>query len=382
MTGGSAGRTRGIVASMAAGLLASAALLVVPGSPASAGAAAVAQTNAAGTISGASTAGGGFGLPQGSLGPVQSDVAADGGYDSLGSCAGYATNVGVGIYCNELSGGPLPALEDRFPGVGYTTCRFYDIPVGMKAPANEPGPGKYYLRACLDGVDLSDPLGGDPRVTLGFDFVGEDEPDPTDWDPTPVDEILWSQVSQNYPTPFATNWPFKIPRVNAPTWFEFRWLDEDLQTAAQGPYAGNENGGPFLEIGAAGVTLTAEADEIRIVPQIQDPEGSGLVDDVTCEVPPLRYDRDAEPTPEAQDSNCFVVFEHSSAAAEELTPDDVPLPPEDPDYPIPMYVIDIEVDWNVTMTAGAESRNLGTHTFVAHQALPVSEVSGLSGPDA
>jgi hypothetical protein len=260
----------------------------------------------------------------------------------------------------------------------YHRCRYYDIPTGMKAPVNKPGPGEYYLRACISEIEWDEPFGGDPKVTLAMVFVPETEPDPTEWDPTPLDDFLWNQVRQNYPVPFMTTWPTKIPRVNVPTWFDFRWLDEDLETAAHGPYAGNQNGGPYLELAASGVTMIARAEAIRVEPQIRDSKGN-LMDPVECEVPPVSYDQDADPTPDDQRSDCFTLFEHSSAAAEELTPDDVPLPPRDPNYPLPMYVVNVAVDWHVTMSAGDETRDLGTHTFTAYQQIPVTEVTGLTG---
>ena len=368
-SGRTSNRTR---ASVAAGLLAVAAVLVAPTSAAEAGPAVGAS------VGGASSTAGGFGLPQGSLPSSASVAAAGDSTGSTGSCTGYANGVGAGIYCygGEESGTP-ENLIDRFAGWTFDPCRVYNIPTGMRAPHNPtPSKGQYYLSACLENVDLHDPYGGQPRVTLKFVYVDHSEPDPTAWDPNPLEEFLWAAVRSNYPVPFVTTWPTHIPRVGVPTWFQFRWLDEDLQAATQGPYANYRDGGPYLELNYGDVQLIARSVDVRVIPQVEDMEPAG------CGRVPKPYDQDAEPTPEAQTSRCYVVFEHSSAAAESLTPDDVPLPEPDPDYPIPMFVLNLEVDWHVTMAAdNGENADLGIHTFTAYQQIPVSEVFGLSGQD-
>lgn len=369
------GRTSKRAAGVAAGLLAAGVLLVAPTPTASAGpATTTASANAA--VGGASPTAGGFGLPQGSLPTSVNAADPTNSTGSTGGCAGYANNVGAGIYCygGEDSGTPLDLVE-QFPGMTFDPCRVFDIPVGMKAPHNQtPDQGQYYLSACLENVDLHDPYGGDPRVTLRFVYVDNSEPDPTEWNPNPLEQYLWALVRSNYPVPFVTAWPTHIPRVGAPTWFQFRWLDENLHAANQGPYAGNEDGGPYLELNYGGVRLIAKSAGVRVVPQVEG------MDPANCGEVPKPYDQNAEPTVEAQDNPCYVVFEHSSAAAEELTPRDVPLPEPDPDYPIPMFVLNIEVRWHVTMEGG-RGADLGTHTFTAYQQLPVSEVTGLIGQD-
>jgi hypothetical protein len=368
--------TRSRIAAAAAGVVAGSAVLAMPTAPADAGPS-VGIRSASASIAGASSTAGGFGLPQGSLTSTapQSSLSAADSTGSTGNCAGYATNVGAGIYCygGESSGTPLD-LIDRFPGLSFDECRIYDVPLGMKAPHNPtPEKGKYYLQACLKDVNLHDPYGGDPRVTLSFVYVDHDEPDPTEWDPNPLEEYLWALVRSNYPVPFVTPLPTHIPRVGTPTWFQFRWLDENLEAATQGPYAGKEDGGPYLELNYGGVRLRAESERVRIVPQIEDMEPA------YCGRVPKPYNWDAEPTLEGQDNSCWLVFEHSSAAAEELST--VELPPEDPDYPIPMYVINIEVDWHVTMEGDGPGDDLGVHRFTAYQQIPVSEVTGLVGQE-
>jgi hypothetical protein len=43
-------------------------------------------------------------------------------------------------------------------------------------------------------------------------------------------------------------------------------------------------------------------------------------------------------------------------------------------------VLNVEVDWHVTMQGG-RGDDLGIHTFTAYQQIPVSEVSGLVGQE-
>lgn len=324
---------------------------------------------------------GGFGLPEGSLSTTVNQggglVPTADSYGSAGGCAGYANSVGVSIYCaNGTTGGqPIPPLNQMFPGVDFNPCRVYEVPVGMKPPRNPKTGGKWYLQACLSGIQWDEAYGGtDLKVTLSFVYIDRSEPDPTKPNLSPqeqqLSDLLWSQAQSNYPVPFVTAWPTHIPRVNVPTWFQFRWLDSENKVAAHGPYGNNADGGPYIELSAGGVTLRAESQEVRI-----DPEVKGM-ETRDCGAVPLPYNHDAEPTAQEQESDCYVTFDHSSAAAEELT--QVDLPKLNPDYPVPMYVISIEVDWHVEMYRGdTKIEDLGVHTFTAYQQIPVTEVPGL-----
>lgn len=322
---------------------------------------------------------GGFGLPAGALSTSVAQAApvqtAD-SYGSAGGCAGYANNVGVSIYCaNGATGEPIPPLNQMFPGVHFNPCKVYEVPVGMKPPHTRSTGGTWYLQACLSGIKWDEAYGGpDLKVTLSFVYIDNTESDPTKPDLSPreqqLSDLLWNQAQSNYPVPFVTAWPTHIPRVNVPTWFQFRWLDSDNQVARRGPYANNPDGGPYVELSAGGVTLRAESQAVRIDPEVEGMETRN------CGAVPLRYDLHAEPTTEAQESDCYVTFDHSSAAADELT--QVDLPELNPDYPVPMFVISIEVDWHVEMyRGGAKIEDLGVHTFTAYQQIPVTEVPGL-----
>jgi len=329
-------------------------------------------------------AAGGFGLPQGALSTTVKELApvlTEDSYASSGGCAGYANSVGVSLYCGNGSGQRIPSLREMFPGVNFNPCKVYPIPAGMKPPRNQtPSEGRWYLQACLSGIEWDEPYGGtDLMVTLTFVYVHNDEPDPTDPDLSPdeqaLSDLLWNQAQTNYPVPFVTARPTHIPRVNVMTWFQFRWLDSENRAARRGPYADNPDGGPYLELSVGGVTLRARSVEVRINPEV---EGMPTRD---CGAVPEPYDQTAEPTPEAQESDCYVTFEHSSAAAEELT--QIELPPLNPDYPVPMYVISVEVDWHVEMFRnGQKVEDLGVQTFTAYQQLPVTEVPGLVGSEA
>jgi len=327
---------------------------------------------------------GGFGLPEGaastSVGQAAPAAAPTGdSYGSAGGCAGYASSVGIGLVCatGNGSGQAPPSLREMFPGVRFDPCKVYTIPDGMKPPANRtPAQGKWYLQACLSDIEWDEPFGGtDIEVTLTFVYIDHDEPDPTSPQLSPreqaLSDLLWNQAESNYPVPFVTARPIHIPRVNVTTWFQFRWLDSDNEVSRK-PHSTNPDGDPYLELRSGDVTLRARSVEVRIDPQV---DGMPTRD---CGAVPVPYDQDAAPTVEAQKSNCNVTFEHSSAAAEELTQTE--LPPMNPDYPVPMFVIHIEVDWHVEMFRGGQKvEDLGVQTFTAYQQLPVTEVPGLVG---
>ena len=328
--------------------------------------------------------GGGFGLPQGSLDSLAGGLApaADGGYGSAGGCAGYANNVGAGIYCATGTGGgvALPPLNKEFAGVDFDPCKVDQVPDGMKPPHNStPAQGRWYLQACLSGIDWDTYDGGpEKKVTLSFVYIHNDEPDPTDQNLSGREQLLadrlWDSIRSNYPVPFVTTRPTHIPRVNVTTWFQFRWMDADNQVS-RGPHSKNPNGDPYLELAAGDVTLRARSQAVRVDPQVDG------VETAHCGAVPVPYDNELPPTLEAQRSDCHVTFEHSSAAAEELTPPGVELPPLDPSYPIPMYVLNIEVDWHVAMySGGREIADLGVHTFTAYQQIPVTEAPAYIGP--
>ena len=318
-------------------------------------------------------AAGGFGLGAGALDTVAPTASGDSGPStgSTGGCAGYASSVGASMYC--LQGGvSVPTLRERFGGTNYDPCRAYETPAGMKAPRNKTRDvGRYYLQACMDGVDFDTVSGGDIKVTLSWIYVDYADGDPTKEEMTPLEAFLWEQaLNRSYPIPFVTAWPTHIPRVNVPTWFQFRWLSDGTDVARQGPYSDNEDGGPYLEEELSGVTLRAESTGVFVDPQVEG------MDRVSCGAVPKPYNQDGEPTEEDQPSTCVVTFEHSSAA-EDLS--EVPLPAPSEDYPIPMFVVNVEVKWHVTMTSASGSADLGTHTFTAYQQLPVTEVPGLAG---
>jgi hypothetical protein len=243
----------------------------------------------------------------------------------------------------------------------------------MKAPRNKtPDVGRYYLQACMDGVDFDTVTGGDIKVTLSWSYVDYADGDPTKEEMTPLEEFLWQQaLDRSYPIPFVTAWPSHIPRVNVPTWFQFRWLSDGTEVAREGPYANNEDGGPYLKETLNGVTLRAESVGVFVDPQVEGMEK------VACGAVPKPYNQDGEPRDEDQPSTCVVTFEHSSAAAEELST--VPLPEFSEDYPVPMYVVNIEVKWHVTMTSASGRADLGIHTFIAYQQIPVTEAPGQAG---
>jgi hypothetical protein len=379
-TSGPSGRSRRLAVVMSLALV-TAPVLASLGA-ASAGAAAPAPSTT--RVGGMAVTAGGFGLPSGSLDTSVGALAptAD-GFGSAGGCAGYANHVGAGIYCSSGSGGgpyeEPPTLKEDFPGVRFNPCKVDTVPAGMKAPHNKtPSQGQWYLQACMSGINWDTYDGGpEKKVTLSFVYISNDEPDPTQEnlsDPEKaLSDRLWDSIRSNYPVPFVTAKPTHIPRVNVPTWFQFRWMNSDNEVSRK-PHSTNPNGDPWLELHAGEVTLRAESVDVRVDPQVEG------VDTAHCGAVPIPYDNDAPPLFETQQSDCYVTFWHSSAAAEELTPPGVELPPLDPDYPVPMYVLNVEVDWHVAMYRdGAMIKNLGTHTFTAYQQLPVTEAPAYVG---
>jgi len=263
-----------------------------------------------------------------------------------------------------------------FPGEPFDPCKVDYVPDGMKPPHNQtPAQGKWYLQACMSGIEWDESLYGQRnlKVTLSFVYVSHSEPDPTQEDDGPLADLLWDWYAKQaqYPIPFVTARPTHIPRVNVPTWFQFRWMDSDGNVTRH-PDGGSPNGDPYIELVSGTVELRAQSVEVRVDPQIEG------MDTVDCGAVPVPYDNDAPPSFEAQRSKCFTTFEHSSAAAEALT--EVDLPPLNPDYPVPMYVLNIEVVWHVEMfDSGMKIEDLGRHTFTAYQQIPVTEAPGYVG---
>jgi hypothetical protein len=295
---------------------------------------------------------------------------AHAGYSPGNTCAGNANSVGISLYClSGNTGFVFRTLTQRFPGMDWTGCVDHEIPPGMRPPADQRDrPGEYWLQACLENVDFDSFSGGDDiQVTLGFHFVEEGQRANTYNRLNDLERAVWDNVSnRNYPVPFMTAFPTHVPRVNVPTFFHFKWMEFDGPEPTEIPE-------PEVVARSGDASLTARSVQVIVDPQIDG------IEPKRCGPNPPKYLHDEEPDPDVQESDCFITFEHSSAAAEELTTSDVPLPDMDDDYPLPVYLLKVTVRWHAVMEEGGQTRDLGTNDFVAYQALPVTEVLGNAG---
>jgi hypothetical protein len=304
---------------------------------------------------------------------------AQAGWSNGATCAGTANGVGVSLYClSGNSGGVMQTLAQRFPGVDFHNCVDHPLPVGMRPPGDRRSEeGKYWLQSCLSNVNF-DTVGGGRHigVTLGFHFVGSGEDAYTEDRLNELERAVWDTARSNaYPVPIMTASPTHVPRVNVPTFFHFRWMtfeEDGTATPAHEPGSGNFSD-PYLHIDAGHASLTARSVGVTVDPQIED------VDPIECGANPPRFETDEPPDPDVQDSNCYMEFEHSSAAADELSTSDIPLPDVGDDYPLPVYVLKVTVRWHAEMQTGGVTEDLGLNDFVAYQQLPVTEVLGNAG---
>lgn len=305
--------------------------------------------------------------------PAQAD------WSNGSACAGYANGVGVTLYCQTGDvGGELLTLAQRFPGGHWTPCVDHEIPPGMRPPADKRDvAGQYWLQSCLDGVNFHTVTGGDQiEVTLGFHFATEQDAHNED-ELSPLEDAVWDDVrSGQYPLPIMTAFPTHIPRVNVPTFFQFQWVhfaDDGSTTLAQAPGTTGRDSDPYVHLDAGGASLTAKSVEVIVDPQIDG------IEPKRCGPNPPEFEIEEEPDPDVQANDCYLRFRHSSAAAEELSTSDIPLPEVGEDYPLPVYVLKVTVQWKAEMQSGGQTQDLGVNDFVAYQQLPVTEVLGTTG---
>lgn len=321
-------------------------------------------------------------LVSGVLLTTSTTAQADDGVLETPTCAAYASSVGVSLYCLSgaaSTGGIVKTLRQLYPGQSFDPCLLNPIPAGMRAPNDHPrGTGHYYLRSCLSNVNLDTVDGGDIRVTLSFFWVENGGPVHDYANATPLEKALWAQVEEGkYPIPFATAWPTHVPRVNGYTFFQFRWLflrPDGTTTVAHAPGSSGADGDPYLQLSSGGVTVTAQSTKVVLDPLV---DGMSPQD---CGANPPAYDQTAAPDPRVQPSSCYVRFLHSSAAAPELST--VPLPKRSADYPVPMYVLQVNVTWHVTMQLpDGTVQTVGDPVFTANQEIPVTEVPSYVGSE-
>lgn len=312
--------------------------------------------------------------------------ADDSGIGSSGGCSAAANGSGLSLYCLSAGGGAtIATIAELLGGAALQPCMHSRVPAGMKPPVNQDGAeGEYWMMSCLSGVNEDTITGGeDVTVQLSFDFVEEGTPPLTYDNLSEAERRIWRRIEYSgYPIPFTAARPSHVVRVNQYTFFQFRWMmlqenGEYEVNRRPGTPQDDENGDPFIEIGAGSTQARAEATKIVVDANVKGMDAKDCGDD-----PPL-YDFEADPLPASeypggQDSECFFRFERSSAAADELS-EDIPMPEGVEDYPVPVFIMTVTVTWSAEMQTGGDIESLGDHEMVVHQAVPVTEVPGLVG---
>jgi len=308
------------------------------------------------------------------------------GVGSSGSCSAVANGSGISMYCLATDGGATVAtIAQLLGGAAFQPCMHSRVPDGMKPPVNQDGAaGEYWVMSCLAGVDVDTITGGeDVTVQLSFDFVEAGTEPLTYGNLSEAERRIWRRIQYSgYPIPFTAARPSHVVRVNQYTFFQFRWMmlqdnGEYEVHSRPGTTDGGGNGDPFIEIGAGETQARAEASEIVIDANVKGMQPKDCGGD-----PPV-YDFEADPLPGAQfpggqESECYFQFDHSSAAAEELS-EEIPMPEGAEDYPVPVFIMTVTVTWSAEMQTGDDIESLGDHDMVVQQAIPVTEIPGLVG---
>jgi hypothetical protein len=289
------------------------------------------------------------------------------------TCTVYANGGGMGSYCTSAGGdGVLKSLRERFGSQGLQRCRYSPLPEGIPKPFNaRPGEGRYMMMKCLGNIDF-DTYNGGPNRTLDVSMVFV--PDGTDTADrhNGITDFLWNQfqTSTQLPVPFMRTRPNVVPVVGVPTFFTFRWLDpSDNSVVAQGPYAGEADGGPFRQLTSNGFVMRAQATGITV-----DPNQKGIASTTCRPDTPYREGATAAGQPAGA---CQITFPRSSASARTYATEPIPANVDD------AFNVSVVVHWRVTYGRGGDMRGLGNgFTMRLHQVLPVQEVQAPNQPPA
>lgn len=291
-------------------------------------------------------------------------------------CGVYANSAGMGSYCSDGTGTPLPPLIERFPGMHFENCRYEDPPAGVDVPPNpSPDEKMWQLRTCLTAINWQEWDGGDDRRVI-MDLVLVDQDMDTSYEETELSRFLWNSRQTNYPIPMLRVEPKTYPVVHQEAYFTFDWLDAEKRTPVRdprGPYKNAENGGPYVEHHNGNVTMRAEAHTMTIDPQVEGMKPK------TCDPGELDYQESKDAIHTEQRSDCWFKFPRSSAAAPEISTADSYLDGD-------RYVFRprIEVTWDVEYSRpGGGFQSLGDgYEMVVLQDLPVQEIQALNQPVA
>lgn len=284
------------------------------------------------------------------------------------SCSVYANGGGMGSYCVSVGGtGDIKSLRERFPGQTLQRCRYRPVPPGIQTPFNSrKGEGDYMVMTCLGNIDF-DTFTGGPARTLDMSVVFVNNGTDTSDHHNGITDYLWNQfessASTQLPVPFMRTRPSIVPVVGVPTFFTFRWLNPaDNSVVAEGPYAGEANGGPFREVRSGGLLMRAEATAITI-----NPNQKGIPS-VSCR-PDTPYREGASPANQPEGA-CDINFPRSSASARKYATDPIPANVKD------AFNVSVEVEWRITYgRGGADMQALGNGFMMrVKQVLPVQEI--------
>jgi len=304
------------------------------------------------------------------------DPASDRGYKNWNHgnsvCSVYANSAGMGSYCSSGSGlsNPRPLVE-RFPNwANFENCRFEDPPEGVHVPTNpEPMEKKWQLRTCLTAINWFTWDGGDHRRII-MDLVLVDVDMDTTYPETPLSKFLWDTMQTEYPVPMLRVQPKTYPVVGQRAYFTFNWLNtKTRKPEQQGPYSNSPNGGPYVMHHNGDITMRARATKMTIDPQIKG------VEPFECTISTLGYDRSAGPDPEEQPSDCYHIFERSSAAAPEISTAEHELKGSDE-----VFRMEIDITWRVTYGGQGDRNRLGDYHMRLYQDLPVLDVEAINEP--
>ncbi len=303
-------------------------------------------------------------------------AASDRGYENWNqgnsTCGVYANSAGMGSYCSSGSGGVnLDPLVERFPNwADFENCRFEDPPPGVKVPTNpEPMEKKWQLRTCLTAINwLTWDGGADRRIIMDLVLVDIDMD--TTYPETPLSKFLWDTMQTEYPVPMLQVQPKTYPVVGQRAYFTFTWLNtKSRKPEKQGPYADSPNGGPFVMHHNGDITMRARAVEMTIDPQIKG------VEPFDCTISKLGYDPGSAPDPDEQRSDCYHIFERSSAAAPKISTAEAELKGSDE-----VFRMELDITWRVTYGGDGDMNTLGEYHMLLYQDLPVLDVQAINEP--
>jgi hypothetical protein len=278
--------------------------------------------------------------------------AASDNFAQVGGCTFYASNSAAGAWCSAGGYHGTPqSLQAYLHGREFHYCRYFDIPNGFYLNAPPRPGGEYMLKGCFRDVDFTRPWGGqDVEIDIMSTFV-EDGTDITL--PAYMDRFWDHQADTNfYPVPRISIAPTFPARVGTYTFFHTYWFEaldnsERVQPRLNIPYN-------TLTEGTA--HLRAEIDRVTIRPEPGE-------DEIDCGRAEIPFDPDADDAiPESeggdQESDCWTVYDHSSADREKGT-----------------VSLRATAYWRVWVERQDGSTvPLGTYHFEASQRLPVAEV--------